>query len=147
MTNITDFEREIEAQDARTTASMLDLAHTIAELNEALKPLEDAKKKAVEQLKQAMLLSDLNELHDAERGITARIQERKGTPTYDLVRLVESTEGCEALVSAAGAGMVRIDNTMLSRFRKDAGASWADAIARVEMPGTGTQALVVTNDH
>lgn len=142
-----EFDREIEAQDARATASMLDLAYSIAELNEALKPLEDAKKKYVEQLKQAMLLSDLTELHDAERGITARIQDRKGTPTYDLVRLVDSPDGCEALVAAAGAGMVRIDNTMLTRFRKDAGAAWADAIERVSMPGTGTQALVVSSDR
>lgn len=143
----TDFEREIEAQDAHAKQHMEDLAHAIAVLNEQLKPLEDAKKRAVDELKQLMLLSDTNELPVPEFGITARIQDRKGTPTYDLVRLVESTEGCEALVSAAGAGMVRIDNTMLSRFRKDAGASWADAIARVEMPGTSTQALVVTNDR
>ena len=57
--------------------------------------------------------------------------------------LVTSAGGIDALIKAANAGMVRIDHTMLARFRKDAGASWADAIAQYEMPGNGTEALTV----
>jgi len=139
----TDFEREIEAQDASAQAHLADLAYSIATINEALKPLEDQKRRYVDELKQLMALSDLTEVVDAERGIVARIQDRKGQPTYDLPRLVESPNGCDALVSAAMAGMVRIDAVMLGRFRKDSGAAWADLIESKAMPGQGTQALTV----
>jgi hypothetical protein len=48
-----------------------------------------------------------------------------------------------ALIEAAKAGMVRLDHTMLSKFRKDAGATWADDLAKFEMPGQGSTALTV----
>ena len=83
------------------------------------------------------------ELHDGEFDVTARLQERRGTPTYDLVTCVDSDEGFDAIIEAARAGMLRVDHPMLERFRKSAGASWADVLARYEMPGTGTVALLI----
>ena len=90
-------------------------------------------------------LNGLDSLRDGERGITARLQDRKGTPVYDLVSLAKDTDGY-ALIEAASAGMARIDHVSLSRFRKDAGAGWADLIAKYELPGTGTTALLVERD-
>ncbi len=124
----------------------LDLVNAIAVLHAQLKPLEDTKKRAVDQLKQWMALEGLGELRDGEHGLVARLQDRKGTPVYDLVRLVKDDK-IEALIDAAAAGMARIDHAMLARFRKDAGASWADTLAHYEMPGTGSTALIVEKEE
>jgi len=139
----TDFDSYVNAQDAQAEREIIGLISSVAHINDELKPLEVAKKYAVERIKNHMQLNDMKFMHDDETGATAKITERKGTPTYDVISLVTSAGGIDALIKAANAGMVRIDHTMLSRFRKDAGASWADAIAQYEMPGTGTEALTV----
>lgn len=139
----TDFDSYVNAQDAQAEREILGLIASVAHINEELKPLEVAKKYAVERIKNHMQLNDMKFLRDDETGASAKITERKGTPTYDIVSLVTSAGGIDALIKAANAGMVRIDHTMLARFRKDAGASWADAIAQYEMPGNGTEALTV----
>ena len=139
----TDFDSYVNAQDAQAEREILGLIASVAHINEELKPLEVAKKYAVERIKNHMQLNDMKFLRDDETGAAAKITERKGTPTYDIVSLVTSAGGIDALIKAANAGMVRIDHTMLARFRKDAGASWADAIAQYEMPGNGTEALTV----
>ena len=137
-----DLIRSMEAERAEAQSHALDLALTVLTLAEQMKPLEAARKRAQDELKQWLALNG-ESLVDGERGIIARLQERKGTPTYDMIRAVESVEGCEALVAAATAGMVRIDHVMLARFRKDAGAGWADLLARFEMASTGSVALIV----
>ena len=139
----TDFDSYVNAQDAQAEREILGLIASVAHINDELKPLEVAKKYAVERIKNHMQLNDMKFLRDDETGASAKITERKGTPTYDIVSLVTSAGGIDALIKAANAGMVRIDHTMLARFRKDAGASWADAIAQYEMPGNGTEALTV----
>ena len=139
----TDFDSYVNAQDAQAEREILGLIASVAHINDELKPLEVAKKYAVERIKNHMQLNDMKFLRDDETGAAAKITERKGTPTYDVISLVTSQGGIDALIKAANAGMVRIDHTMLARFRKDAGASWADAIAQYEMPGTGTEALTV----
>lgn len=139
-----EFDREIEAQDARAQEHMLQLLEVVVETGKAIKPLEDAREKAKAQLKQLMALAELDELTDHERGLYARIQHRNAAATFDAVRLVESVEGCEALVAAASAGMVRIDPKMLDRFRAEAGAAWADLINDKRMPASGgSDALTV----
>lgn len=138
-----DFDSYVNAQDAQAEREILGLIASVAHINDELKPLETAKRYAVERIKNHMQLNDLKFLRDDETGATAKITERKGTPTYDVISLVGSQGGIDALIKAANAGMVRIDHSMLSRFRKDAGAAWADAIAQYEMPGTGTEALTV----
>ena len=139
----TDFDSYVNAQDAQADREILGLIASVAHINDELKPLEVAKKYAVERIKNHMQLNDMTFLRDDETGAAAKITERKGTPTYDVISLVTSQGGIDALIKAANAGMVRIDHTMLARFRKDAGASWADAIAQYEMPGNGTEALTV----
>ena len=138
-----DFDSYVNAQDAQAEREILGLIASVAHINDELKPLEVAKKYAVERIKNHMQLNDMKFLRDDETGAAAKITERRGTPTYDVISLVTSQGGIDALIKAANAGMVRIDHTMLSRFRKDAGASWADAIAQYEMPGNGTEALTV----
>jgi hypothetical protein len=138
-----DFDSYVNALDLQAQREILGLIASVAHINDELKPLEVAKKYAVERIKNHMQLNDMKFLRDDETGAIAKITERKGTPTYDVISLVTSQGGIDALIKAANAGMVRIDHTMLNRFRKDAGASWADAIAQYEMPGNGTEALTV----
>lgn len=121
----------------------LGLLTELAYINEQLSPLEKRKRELTDQLKQWMALEDREDLLDGERGLVARLQSRNGTPTYDVVSLVKDAAGAEALVDAASAGMVRVDHAMLDRFRKQNGATWADLIERVQIPGTGTVALVI----
>lgn len=124
---------------------MLDLVATVATLGDEISRLDKMREAAMAQLRQYLDLNGLDSLRDGERGITARLQDRKGTPVYDLVSLAKDTDGY-ALIEAASAGMARIDHVSLSRFRKDAGAGWADLIAKYELPGTGTTALLVERD-
>ncbi len=139
----TEFDNYIGEQDAASERRILDLITSVAHINEELKPLETAKKFAVEQIKQHMALTGDRWMRDPETGAAAKITERKGTPTYDVVSLVTTQGGIDALIKAANAGMIRIDHVMLARYRKEQGASWADAIAQFEMPGTGSEALTV----
>jgi hypothetical protein len=143
----TDFDNYIDEQDAASERRILDLIASVAHINEELKPLETAKKFAVEQIKNHMALAGEKFMRDPETGAVAKITERKGTPTYDVVSLVTTQGGIDALIKAANAGMIRIDHVMLARYRKEQGASWADAIARFEMPGTGSEALTVYTEE
>lgn len=138
-----DFARAIEAEDAKRRSHLEDLIKGIAVVNEQLKPLEAIKKRLSDELKQEMALGDLEEIPVPEAGVIARIKRRNGPTTYDLVRLAETSEGCEAIVSAAGMGMTRIDPVALERFRSNNGAVWADLIASKAVPGQGTDALYV----
>ena len=143
MTTEAELLRELAADEAAASSHMLDLVAAIALLNDELRPIEAAKKRAVDELKQLMALDDLTEVRDGERGITAKIQERRGTPTFDLVSAVQAGV---SLTEAATAGMLKLDHAALSLFRKNAGATWADALAKYEVPGTGSVALLVERD-
>ena len=132
----------MEQDKMATERQMLGYVAELALINETLSPLTRRKADLTERVKQWMALEGLGELRDGEHGLVARLQDRKGTPVYDLVRLAHDTDGY-SLIEAAIAGMARIDHESLSRFRRDAGASWADVVAKYEMPGRGTTALIV----
>jgi alpha-galactosidase len=140
---MSELEESIRRQADTQRQIILDLMYSVANINEEIKPLEEAKKYATNEIKRHMQLDDLHYLEDPERGVVAKITERKGTPTYDLMTLVSTLDGQDALIKAAAAGMVRIDHAMLSRFLKEAGSTWAAAIDRVKMPGNMTEALSV----
>ena len=142
----TDLIRQMEAEAADREAHLLDLVLAVDILGKQIKPLEKARKAASDELKQGMALDGRMLLADPERGLLARLQDRAGTPVYDLVRATETVEGCEAIIEAAKAGMLRLDDTMLKRFRDGAGAGWADTLNRFKGPGKGTTALVVGED-
>jgi len=138
-----DLIRIMEAEDADHRAGMLDCMNAIMFLNKQLKPLEAAKKEAVDTLKQAIALSGETSFVDYETNVIARLQDRKGTPVYDAKSAAGTDAGRDALHEAALAGMVRIDHVMLARFIKESGGGWADLLNKYQMPGTGTVALIV----
>ncbi len=142
MTAADDLGREMERDAAATEAKMLEAVRELALIAEAMRPLTARQTELRDQVKQFMTLNGLDELADRETGVVAKIQDRNSTPTYDLVSAVERGHD-QALVHAASAGMLRLDHTMLQRFRKANGAWWAETIARYEMPGTSTTALIV----
>ena len=141
MTNDFNFESLIDTGGDERHA--MELVQAINTLNKQISPLEATKKELVNELRQWMGLSKVVVLYEPERSLTAQLQDRKGVPTYDLVSLVGAGKG-DALISAASAGMARIDHQMLTRFRNDSGSQWADLIAKYEMPGKGTTALIVS---
>ena len=143
----TDLIREMEAEAADREAHLLDLVLAVDMLGKQIKPLKRARKAASDELKQGMVFDGRDTLADPERGLLAQLQDRAGTPVYDLVRATETVEGCEAIIEAAKAGMLRLDDTMLKRFRDGAGADWADTLNRFKGPGKGTTALVVGEDE
>ncbi len=134
-------EREVEAAMAESRRAALEALNELALINEALSPLE-ARKRVLTATVKSYMGEAVAELRDGETGVVARIQERGGSPTYDLATLAAS-EGAPAIIDAARAGMLRVDAVMLDRFRKAAGAIWADDIASVAMPGALTYALIV----
>jgi hypothetical protein len=137
-------ETEVAQAALAERRAALDLLAELALINETLSPVEKRKREITEYLKRYMGLEGLDSLHDGEHGITARFQDRRGTPTYDLIAAAEQHP--EDLTAAAKAGMLRLDHAMLSLFRRGGGASWADRLARLEMPGTGTTALIVERE-
>lgn len=108
-------------------------------------------RKGVEKYVQALkdsikeYLSDAPEpfIYDGELQWIARLQHRAGPATYDLVTCANTGEGAQSILEAAKAGMLRVDDKMLVRFRKEAGAHWADVIERYRMAGTGSVALLI----
>jgi len=141
-----EFDDMISADMAEVERRILDLMVAVDHINQELRPLEKAKKQSHEEIKQYMGLSNLTTLRDAETGVTAKVQFRTGTPTYDVMSCVATEEGQQALIKAANAGMVRIDNTMLTAFRSNSGSGWADLINKYKMPGTGTEAVTITKE-
>lgn len=124
---------------------MLDLVAAVATLGDEIARLEKMREQAKAQLRQYLELNGLDSLRDGELGVTVRLQERKGADTFDLVSAAETHP--DAVIAAAKAGMARLDAVMFTRFRKDAGASWADRIDGYRMPGTGSTAMVVERDR
>jgi len=141
-----EFDDMISADMAEVERRIIDLMVAVDHINQELRPLEKAKKQSHEEIKQYMGLSNLTTLRDAETGVTAKLQFRAGTPTYDVMSCVATEEGQQALIKAANAGMVRIDNTMLTAFRSNSGSGWADLINKYKMPGTGTEAVTITKE-
>lgn len=139
MTSIDELARLHEREMAETKRALLDDLNEVELINTQLRPLEARKRILTDRIKQGIGLAGLDELADGETGVVARIQERAGTPLYDLVSAAERS----SLLFAARAGMLRLDHAMFSRFRKESGAAWADDLARYEMPGNGTNALIV----
>jgi hypothetical protein len=125
----------------------VELVGLIFSLDYQIKPLTERRQKMAEQLKQYLLLSSEDSLSDGEVGAVARIQERNGATTYDLVSCVGTEDGELAILQAAAAGMLRVDHAMLDRFRKGNGAVWADTLARYAMPGPPTYALYVERNE
>lgn len=128
---------------AESRRAALEALNEIALINEALSPLEARKRALTATVRSYMGMNMATSMRDGETGVVARIQERRGSPTYDLATLAAG-EGAPAIIDAARAGMLRVDAVMLDRFRKAAGAIWADDIASVAMPGALTYALIVT---
>lgn len=95
-------------------------------------------------VKDFLAAADERELLDGEAGVAAWIEERAGTPTFDLLSMVAAeAKAADVLLSAAAAGLIRIDNTALVRLDKNNGAVWIDLLKKYRMPGTGTSALHV----
>lgn len=138
-----DFDFGLLVDSVGDEQHAMNLVKAINTLNKQISPLEETKKELVKELKQWMGLSKIVVLYEPERALVAQLQDRKGVPVYDLVSLVGAGKG-DALISAASAGMARIDHTMFTRFRNDSGSQWADMIAKYEMPGKGTTALIVS---
>ena len=136
-----DVTRAIETTAATEREHALALMQSIMLLNRELSPLVAAKQRAVNELKQRMLLNREETIYDHERGIVAYIQRRAGTPVYDLLRACEAEPG--VVTSAGLAGVLRLDHQLFSRFRARSGSRWADHLASYEMPGQGTDALLV----
>ena len=55
----TDFDSYVNAQDAQAEREILGLIASVAHINDELKPLEVAKKYAVERIKNHMQLNDM----------------------------------------------------------------------------------------
>jgi hypothetical protein len=85
--------------------------------------------------------SDPN-LFEGEFQWGARLQPRAGQPTYDLVTLSQRAGAGDIFIEAARAGVLRVDPKALDRFIDNAGATWAETINRMKMPGKGTVALI-----
>lgn len=131
----------MEAEEAVVTRALLDDLNELALINETLKPVEARKRILTERVKQGMGLRGLDELADGETGVVAKIQERNAAPLYDLVRV--SHQSAPSIISAARAGMLRLDHAMFDRFQKANGAEWCEAIERAQMPGAQTTALII----
>lgn len=146
---------DITTSEAVALDKLAQVAKTEKAIERAFQPIADSLmvsgKKGVEDYIKSLkddIKAFLNEstepaLYDGELQWTAKLQPRAGTPTYDLVTCAQTDAGPAAIIEAAKAGMLRCDDKMLSRFRKDAGAPWADTIERYKMPGTGTVALLI----
>lgn len=140
-----DVAAALDADRLAAEKAALDLLAELTLINETLSPLEARKKKVTEALKQYMALEGVDELRGVdhrERPVTARMQERRGTPVYDLVSAI-AAGSTGAVLSAGSAGMLRLDHQMFDRFMQKNGAGWGLDLARYRMDGPGTVALVV----
>jgi len=80
-------------------------------------------------------------IKDGELGVSASIRPRSNV-TYDLVTVAQTDKGPAALVEAARAGMLRMDNTSLERFRGGAGATWANLLFRFRQVGSTANLII-----
>lgn len=142
---MTTLAEQMEAEALAARMKALDWLAELADLNDVILPAERRKKELIDNLKQYMALGGMDELYDGEHGVTARFQDRKGSPQYDLISAAEQHP--EAVVAAAQAGMLSLDGAMLKRLRDKAGAMWADRLAAFEGPGKGSSALIVKRDE
>ena len=127
---------KLERDRADALAAVALANHIDGELNQHIEALRD-------QAKQYLALEGLDSLRDGETGVEVVLQQRKGTPTYNVPRLLGLAGGAEALLGAGQQlGMVRIDHKALERARAAAPAAWLDLIASVQEPGQGTTALM-----
>lgn len=125
--------------DSRKALDVLDELAIIKENLSALKARESV---LVDQLKQYMQLEDVEAFTDEERGITAHLQHRDGTPQYDLVNAPE-----HAVIMAAKAMLLKLDHAAFQRLRGNNGATWMDDLARFEMPTAGSEALIIKRER
>lgn len=122
--------------------AFLPIADSI-QVNGGRKGVEDFLKKLKQDIKDYLEDGTENAIYDGELNVEARLQTRSGTPQYDLVTLSQREGAGEVLIEAARAGVLRADDKALQRFIDNAGASWAETINRMKMPGKGTVALLI----
>lgn len=146
---------DIQIDEAVALDKLTQVAKAEQAIERAFQPIADSLmvsgKKGVEQYIQSLkddikgFLMDATEpfLFDGELQWGAKLQHRAGQATYDLVTAAQTTTGPDAIIEAAKAGYLRVDDKMLSRFRKESGATWADELWRYRMPGTGSIALLI----
>ena len=97
-------------------------------------------KRLTERVKQWLLLARETEVEDGEHGIRAWLQERSGSPDYDVISAANASP--EMVVKLAQAGVLKVDRTALSAMRGKA-AHFDDFAARYAMPGQMSVALRV----
>lgn len=130
---------------AATQRALLDDLNELALINETMKPVEARKRILTDRIKQGMGLAGLDELADGETGVSARIQDRQASPKYDLGTLSLTKEGEAAIVSAAFAGALKPDHTIIERIHGYGTQKWAEQLWQVQMPGgIASTALIVT---
>lgn len=132
-------KRIMQLEQAKAQAlTALASAYEVEDFEQHIRNLRD-------QVKQYLVLNDADSLLDAETGIEARLQLRKGTPVYDVRSLVQSVAGQHALLAAAEhVGMVQVDHKAVARARKT-GAVFLDLLSACQMPGEVSAALVFKN--
>jgi len=131
-------EQDLADERAKMADVVLAIGAGEAEAKSLTKPLEALR----DQLKQWMALNEVKELDAPDGGYVAKLQDRGGTPVYDLISCVDADP--QAVVDAARAGLLRVDHTALERLRKGNGAIFADTLARYAGPGQGSTALIVS---
>ena len=67
-----DVEQDVADEAAAQRVQMIDLIAAIEMLRQEIKPLEEMRKRAVDELKTYMGLSGLDTLEDQERGLVAK---------------------------------------------------------------------------
>src|SRR5688572_24752538 len=77
---MTTLAEQMEAEALAERMKALDWLAELADLNDVIAPAEKRKKELTENLKQYMALAGMDELYDGEHAVTARFQDRKGTP-------------------------------------------------------------------
>ena len=141
MTN--DVEQDVAAEAGATRVQMIDLIAAIEMLRKEIKPLEEMRKRAVDELKTYMGLSGLDALEDPERGLVAKMQPRGSAERCNLSRASDAT----VLAAAHAAGVLRVDMKAVRRLHGNEGETWTDELIRLAMPGDTTYALVIGTEE
>lgn len=138
---------DVAISEEQARAALLEIEKIERAIDRAFQPIADsldlrdraAVEKHIKHLRDDIvkpyLLDNGGALEEAELGTKARIQPTYNSPTYDLVTAASQETGPADLADAAKAGMLRLDNGMLEKFRGSAGASWADRLFRFRIPG------------
>lgn len=90
------------------------------------------------------LIDNGGQLHDGEFDVTARVQVRSNI-SYDLPTAAQTEQGPAALAEAARAGLLKLDNKGLEKFRGSSGtssAAWADHLWKFRNAHGATYALM-----